>query len=193
MHGARPDLEQVLAQEGDQVRAGQPCGGVGERPLEERGAERDRQLVQFSLGAAAAALGEGVEPDLEDGARHPGGLHVGLVGDADRDQLVLDVVPEASSRILVEPLRQEIVRGVAVRPATVGRLYLDRHVQQGEARERDDAIPEGQPRLEVPDMKGSGFDREPYWNAGMTSLAIEASMNGCFQPPAYSLRYDTMM
>src|SRR5712691_3734176 len=170
--------------------------------------------------------------------------------DPDGDQLVLDVVAEALDRVLVEPLRREVVGGVAVPPPAVGRLDLDPHVQQREASERDDAVPEGQPRFEVPDVKGGGLERQSYWNAGATSLAMssssrmmcrcgmpgkkrrqmrcvrpysftngssafrtwsgppirkrcfmrlsrsvatDASMKGCFHPPAYSLRYETMM
>src|SRR5215471_21018248 len=88
---------------------------------------------------------------------------------------ILDVVVEGLGGILVEPLRGEVVSRVAAAPPPIRRFHLHRHVEEREARERGDAVPEGEPRLEVPDVEGRGFERQPYRNAGMTSLAISSS------------------
>ncbi len=48
--GGRPDLEQVLPQEGDGVGAGEAGRGIGERPLEERGAEGHGEGVEVRSG-----------------------------------------------------------------------------------------------------------------------------------------------
>jgi len=160
---------------GHHVGAGETRGGIGEGPLEERGAEGHGEGVEVQAGTEPATLREGVEPDLEHRARHLGRLEIVLMGDTDGRQLVLDVVAEALGRILVEPLGGEVVTGVAAHASSVGGFDVHHHVEEGKARERDDAVPEGQPRLEVPDVKRSGLEREPYWNAGMTSLAISSS------------------
>jgi hypothetical protein len=175
VHGSGPDLEEILPQQGDRVGAGEAGGGIGERPLEERGAEGHGEGIEVELGTEPTALRGGVEPDLEHRARYLGRLEIGLMSDADGRQLVPDVVAEALGRILVEPFGGEIVPGVAAHASSVGRFHVHHHVEEGKARERDDAVPEGQPRLEVPDVKRSGLEREPYWNAGMTSLAISSS------------------
>src|SRR5215813_7249188 len=175
VHRSRADLQEIVAQERYRISAGQPCGGVRQRPLEEGRAEGDGEGVEVQRRARAPALREGVEPDLEDGARDLGRVEVRLMGDPDRAELVLDVVLEALGGVFVEPLRGQVVTRVPARAPAVGRLDLHRDVEQGEARERDDAVPEREPRLEVPDMKRSGLEREPYRNAGMTSLAISSS------------------
>ena len=164
-----------MAEEGDGVRPREPGRGVGESALEEGRAEGDGEGVEVPSGTLAPAFGKGIQPDLEDGPGDLGRLPEGLMGDADGHELVPHVLAEAPGGILVEPLRQEIVGGVALGLPAVGCLDLHAHVEQGKARERDEAVPEGQPRLEVPDVERGGLEREPYRNAGMTSLVMSSS------------------
>src|SRR6516164_3687498 len=61
VYGARPDLEEIVAQETDGVGAREPRRRVGERPLEERGAEGNGEGIELPGGAEPTAFREGVE------------------------------------------------------------------------------------------------------------------------------------
>src|SRR5262249_38705385 len=111
----------------------------------------------------------------EERARRARGVAVGRLGDTDRRQLILDIVAERLPGILVEPLGRKIVGGVAAAAPPFRGLHVHGEVEQGEVREGDHSVAEGQPRAEEADMEGGGLERELHRNAGMTSFAKSSS------------------
>ena len=160
MHRLGPDPQHVVAQHPDHVAPRETSGRVGQGALEQGGAEGRGETVEPEGGAAARTGRVRLLPDLEDRARPAARVEIRRPRGADGRELVGDVVAEGLGRILVEPLRRQVVGREPAGAAAVGRLHVHRQVEQREMGERDHPVAERQTRAQVAQVAGGGGDRE---------------------------------